>query len=109
MPQVKTARVRQAAAARAFKAAKEADNAIAQACQMAGKSRDDLASLSSARKMVAKARDDGAASQAWRDIADEAIDKLDARMHEARKIRDAVKAREKRRTARRARPIAPST
>ena len=95
MPQVKTARVRQAAAARAFKAAKEADNAIAQACQMAGKSRDDLASLRSARKMVAKARDDdGAASQAWRDIADEAIDKLDARMHEARKIRDAVKARE---------------
>ena len=94
MPQVKTARVRQAAAARAFKAAKEADNSIAQACQMAGKSRDDLASLRSARKMVAKARDDGAASQAWRDIADEAIDKLDARMHEARKIRDAVKARE---------------
>ena len=94
MPQVKTARVRQAAAARAFKAAKEADNAIAQACQMAGKARDDLASLRSARKMVAKARDDGAASQAWRDIADEAIDKLDARLHEARKIRDAVKARE---------------
>jgi hypothetical protein len=94
MPQVKTARVRQAAAARAFKAAKEADHNIAQACQMAGKARDDLASLRSARKMVAKARDDGAASQAWRDIADEAIDKLDARLHEARKIRDAVKARE---------------
>ena len=94
MPQIKTARVRQAAAARAFKAAKEADNSIAQACQMAGKARDDLASLRSARKMVAKARDDGATSQAWRDIADEAIDKLDARLHEARKIRDAVKARE---------------
>merc|ERR1712138_384969 len=99
MPQVKTARVRQAAAARAFKAAKEADNAIAQACQMAGKARDDLASLRSARKMVAKARDDGATSQAWRDIADEAIDKLDARLHEARKIRDAVKARESESTA----------
>lgn len=94
MPQLKTARVRQAAIARDFKVAKEADHAIAQACQYAAKANDDLNSLRSALKLVARTRDDSSASNAWREIAEQAICALDVLLADARKIRDAVKVRE---------------